>query len=138
MHYSLETFLHEITSCLPSIHKNANSIFKYCTYLFTCCAFSAFLSLEIYLLLTYLFTNWCRQNQSQTIMSAGKHADLIRKVESLSALTDSNRLLREEKQKIEGLVHTATTEAEQARASVASLQVSVRIEGARPHRHYRG
>jgi hypothetical protein len=62
-------------------------------------------------------------------MSAGKHADLIRKVESLSALTDSNRLLREEKQKIEALVHTATTEAEQARASVASLQVSVRIEG---------
>jgi hypothetical protein len=61
-------------------------------------------------------------------MSAGKHADLIRKVESLSALTDSNRLLREEKQKIEALVHTATTEAEQARASVASLQVSVRIE----------
>ncbi len=36
--------------------------------------------------------------------------------------------------RIEALVHTA----EQARASVASLQVSVRIEGARAHRHYRG
>jgi nucleoprotein TPR len=93
-----------------------------------------FSELEIY----RLFTNCCRQNQSQTIMSAGKHADLIRKVESLSALTDSNRLLREEKQKIEALVHAATTEAEQARASVASLQVSVRFEGARAHSHYRG
>jgi hypothetical protein len=30
--------------------------------------------------------------------------------------------------RIEALVHTATTEAEQARASLASLQVSVRIE----------
>ncbi len=40
--------------------------------------------------------------------------------------------------RIEALVHTATTVAEQALASVASLQVSVRIEGARAHCHYRG
>jgi nucleoprotein TPR len=59
-------------------------------------------------------------------MSAGKHADLIRKVESLSALTDSNRLLREEKQKLESIVNNSTQEAEQARASVINLERKIK------------
>ena len=59
-------------------------------------------------------------------MSAGKHADLIRKVESLSALTDSNRLLREEKVKLESIVNSCTEEAEQARAAVTSLEAKIK------------
>ena len=42
-----------------------------------------------------------RSNQSQSVMSASKHSDLIRKVETLSAVTDSNRMLREEKDRFE-------------------------------------
>ena len=42
-----------------------------------------------------------RSNQSQSAMSASKHSDLIRKVETLSAVTDSNRMLREEKERFE-------------------------------------
>ncbi|XP_040583624.1 nucleoprotein TPR [Lepeophtheirus salmonis] len=38
-----------------------------------------------------------RENSSSTVMSASKHFELIQKVETLSALMDSNRLLREEK-----------------------------------------
>merc|ERR1711868_59745 len=42
-----------------------------------------------------------RSSQSSSIMSASKHSDLIRKVETLPAVTDSNRMLREEKEKFE-------------------------------------
>ena len=42
-----------------------------------------------------------RASNSQSFMSASKHSDLVRKVETLSAVTDSNRMLREEKEKIE-------------------------------------
>merc|ERR1719436_324250 len=42
-----------------------------------------------------------RSNQSQSLTSASKHSELIRKVETLSAVTDSNRMLREEKEKVE-------------------------------------
>merc|ERR1712141_877259 len=42
-----------------------------------------------------------RSNQSQSSISASKHSDLIRKVETLSAVTDSNRMLREEKDRFE-------------------------------------
>ena len=42
-----------------------------------------------------------RSSQSLSTMSASKHSELIRKVETLSAVTDSNRMLREEKEKIE-------------------------------------
>ena len=42
-----------------------------------------------------------RSSQSLSMMSASKHSDLIRKVETLSAVTDSNRMLREEKEKVE-------------------------------------
>merc|ERR1712045_100330 len=42
-----------------------------------------------------------RSSQSLSMMSASKHSELIRKVETLSAVTDSNRMLREEKEKVE-------------------------------------
>ena len=42
-----------------------------------------------------------RSSQSMSMMSASKHSELIRKVETLSAITDSNRMLREEKEKVE-------------------------------------
>merc|ERR1712079_38289 len=42
-----------------------------------------------------------RSSQSLSMMSASKHSELIRKVETLSAVTDSNRMLREAKKKVE-------------------------------------
>ena len=42
-----------------------------------------------------------RSSQSLSMVSASKHSELIRKVETLSAITDSNRMLREEKEKVE-------------------------------------
>ena len=42
-----------------------------------------------------------RSSQSLSAMSVSKHSELIRKVETLAAITDSNRMLREEKEKVE-------------------------------------
>ena len=55
-----------------------------------------------------------RSSQSLSMMSASKHSELIRKVETLSAVTDSNRMLREEKEKIE-------KENERLRASITEV-----------------
>ena len=55
-----------------------------------------------------------RSSQSLSMMSASKHSELIRKVETLSAVTDSNRMLREEKEKIE-------KENESLRASITEV-----------------
>merc|ERR1712130_479626 len=44
------------------------------------------------------------EKESGAVLSATKHGELIRKVETLSAVTDSNRMLREAKEKLEKLV----------------------------------
>ena len=48
-----------------------------------------------------------RQTNTQAALSASKHAELVRKVETLSAITDSNRLLREKKTHLESIVSEA-------------------------------
>ena len=55
-------------------------------------------------------------------MTAGKHAELVRKVESLAAITDSNKLLREERDRLAAVVDTAHTEASLAKEKLVPLQ----------------
>ena len=60
-------------------------------------------------------------------MTAGKHAELLRKVESLASLTDSNKLLREEKNKLETIVNSAQEEAQQAKEKIRPLENKIRV-----------
>ena len=66
-----------------------------------------------------------RLERSENLITASKHAELVRKVESLAALTDSNRLLRDEKDSLAGIVESAKAEAEAATAKVKPLEAKV-------------
>jgi len=68
-----------------------------------------------------------RQVQSQSIMSASKHGELIRKVETLSAVTDSNRMLREEKDKLVKEVEKQKETASKAESVLAPLEEKLQI-----------
>jgi len=68
-----------------------------------------------------------RQVQSQSVMSATKHGELIRKVETLSAVTDSNRMLREEKEKLEMEVAKHKEVAGKAESVVAPLEEKLKV-----------
>jgi len=61
-------------------------------------------------------------SQSQSLMSASKHSDLIRKVETLSAVTDSNRMLREEKEKIEKEIEKLKEVVADSEAKITPLE----------------
>merc|ERR1719354_1301901 len=67
-----------------------------------------------------------RQERDSNLMTAGKHAELLRKVESLASLTDSNKLLREEKNKLETIVNSAQEEAQQAKEKIRPLENKIR------------
>eukprot|EP00092_Neocalanus_flemingeri_P000848 GFUD01000905.1.p1 GENE.GFUD01000905.1~~GFUD01000905.1.p1 ORF type:complete len:1977 (-),score=934.20 GFUD01000905.1:29-5959(-) len=68
-----------------------------------------------------------RQVQSQSVMSATKHGELIRKVETLSAVTDSNRMLREEKEKLEKELEKQKEAAGKAEAVLAPLEDKLKV-----------
>ena len=63
-----------------------------------------------------------RLTQSQSLLSASKHGELIRKVETLSAVTDSNRMLREEKDKLEKEVSKVKEALEKAESVINPLE----------------
>jgi len=67
-----------------------------------------------------------RQERAENLMTAGKHAELIRKVESLAALTDSNRLLRDEKDRLAAIVDTAQTDAVAAKEKIQPLEAKIK------------
>ena len=60
-------------------------------------------------------------------MTAGKHSELLRKVESLASLTDSNKMLREEKNKLAAVVDAAKSEAEEAKKKLIPLESKIRV-----------
>merc|ERR1712061_924380 len=68
-----------------------------------------------------------RSSQSLSMMSASKHSELIRKVETLSAVTDSNRMLREEKEKVEKEVFKYKEAATKAESVVAPLEEKLKV-----------
>ena len=77
------------------------------------------------LTLQYIISNF-RQGTNENLMTAGKHAELLRKVESLAALTDSNKMLREEKDRLATVVENFRIEAEQAKEKIAPLNVKIK------------
>ena len=66
------------------------------------------------------------EKESGAMLSATKHGELIRKVETLSAVTDSNRMLREAKEKLEKMVEEANAKASSAQALLAPMEVKVK------------
>ena len=66
------------------------------------------------------------EKESGAVLSATKHGELIRKVETLSAVTDSNRMLREAKEKLEKMVEEANAKAASAQASLAPMEAKVK------------
>ena len=69
----------------------------------------------------------CRQERNENLLTAGKHSELLRKVESLAALTDSNKLLREEKERLAAVVDTAKCEADQAKQKILPLETRIKV-----------
>ena len=82
-------------------------------------------SLKIIFLSIYI-CQISRTERSENLMTASKHAELIRKVESLAALTDSNRLLRDEKDRLAEIVESSTLRATEALAKVEPLELKLK------------
>ena len=66
-----------------------------------------------------------QERESGAVLSATKHGELIRKVETLSAVTDSNRMLREAKEKLEKTVEGHATTAATAQAALAPMEAKL-------------
>ncbi|XP_078317960.1 uncharacterized protein LOC111118796 isoform X2 [Crassostrea virginica] len=60
------------------------------------------------------------------IQTAAQHAELMRKVETLNILTDSNKLLREDKTRLEQLVTELEAKVSTLETSIDPLQASLR------------
>jgi len=67
-----------------------------------------------------------RHETNENLMTAGKHADLVRKVQSLAAITDSNKLLREERDRLAAVVDSAQEEATKANEKISPLESKVK------------
>ncbi len=67
-----------------------------------------------------------RAKGSSSEISSGRYADLLQKVQTVSALTDSNRMLREEKAKLDGELATSKTENINLTAELGPLREKVR------------
>merc|ERR1719209_2044647 len=67
-----------------------------------------------------------QERESGAVLSATKRGELIRKVETLSAVTDSNRMLREAKEKLEKTVEGHAATAATAQAALAPMEVKLK------------
>ncbi|XP_019645080.1 PREDICTED: nucleoprotein TPR-like [Branchiostoma belcheri] len=67
-----------------------------------------------------------RSRTEATAQTALQHQELIKKVETLNVLTDSNKLLREEKEKVEGQLQEVTAKVQQLQKDIEPLQESNR------------
>ena len=67
-----------------------------------------------------------QERESGAVLSATKHGELIRKVETLSAVTDSNRMLREAKEKLEKTVEGHAATAATAQAALAPMEAKLK------------
>merc|ERR1712083_1142289 len=67
-----------------------------------------------------------RQSNSQASLSGSAHAELVRKVETLSAITDSNLLLREELARFKTTVGDWEKKATEAEDAVKPLEIKLR------------
>ena len=67
-----------------------------------------------------------RERSAVSVATAAEHADLLRKVERLNILQESNRMLREEKSALTRQTSELEARLAQAQADVAPLQASAR------------
>ncbi|KAJ8928669.1 hypothetical protein NQ314_018763 [Rhamnusium bicolor] len=63
-----------------------------------------------------------RQKSEVTVVSAAKHAEVLRKLETLNAITDSNRTLRQERDALLSQITTLRERSERLEVEVAPLQ----------------
>ncbi|KAJ8942930.1 hypothetical protein NQ318_003815 [Aromia moschata] len=63
-----------------------------------------------------------RQQSEVTVVSAAKHAEVLRKLEMLNAITDSNRTLRQERDSLSSQIAELKERAERLENEVAPLQ----------------
>ncbi|KAJ8922301.1 hypothetical protein NQ315_004243 [Exocentrus adspersus] len=63
-----------------------------------------------------------RQKSEVTVVSAAKHAEVLRKLETLNAITDSNRTLRQERDNLLTQIKELRLRAEKLEVEVAPLQ----------------
>lgn len=64
-----------------------------------------------------------RQQTEVAVVTAAKHAEVLRKVETLNAITDSNRALRQERDGMRGQIEELRGRVEQLSNELAPLQV---------------
>lgn len=62
-----------------------------------------------------------QESKESSMKASAKHAELLRKIDTFNALTDSNRLLREEREKLKGEVAAMKGKLEEAEAKLPSL-----------------
>lgn len=63
-----------------------------------------------------------RQKNEVSVVSASKHAEVLRKLETLNAITDSNRALRHERDELLAEITTLRARTERLEAEVAPLE----------------
>lgn len=71
---------------------------------------------------TEILLNSEREKSEISVMTTSKHADLLRKVETLNAITDSNRILREERDHLSAKVNELTAKVNTLSEEVVPLR----------------
>ncbi|XP_018044200.1 PREDICTED: nucleoprotein TPR-like isoform X2 [Atta colombica] len=71
---------------------------------------------------TEMLLNSEREKSEINVMTTSKHAELLRKVETLNAITDSNRILREERDSLSVKVNELTTKVNSLSEEVVPLR----------------
>lgn len=63
-----------------------------------------------------------RENNEVSVVTAAKHAEVLRKVETLNAITDSNKILRDERDNLKAQLHEIAARATNLEEQLAPLQ----------------
>lgn len=72
-----------------------------------------------------------RERSATSVLTSEKHTEMMRRLETLNALTDSNRLLREERSGLTARLEEITTRAASLEAEVEPLRSAQRESSAR-------
>ncbi|CAE1241745.1 TPR [Acanthosepion pharaonis] len=67
-----------------------------------------------------------RERSQVNVHTASQHAELMRKVENLNVLSESNAMLRQEKEKLNGVVKELTTKVKKLEDDIQPLQSNIR------------
>ena len=67
-----------------------------------------------------------QETSDVSLKASAKHAELLRKIDTLNAITDSNRILREERDKLQKEVKCLKEEVEKAESALAPLKADIK------------